>query len=452
MIIKTLTFGLGEIKGFNIKNKELFQLDDDKKKNIYTEIIKSFRDFARLCNYTTALLYTNKILKVPPERMGYNKGYKPIYKNFKFESHLSSKIRNQAWGIAKSHFSGEHGIDLMVKGETVLPTHRSDGTHPIYFHQDAVKLHYENNCFYIIFNIFEKDWAKKENLPSWIAFRINLKKRDKTGGQQLQNVTENVWQKGSAQLVRNKRKNGTKYLMHIAVKYTPSPYKYLSKNTVMGIDLGVNVPAAIHIRIDNEPQKWARCIGNGRMMLNARNVYRIEIKRLLQGLKNKDSPIEGPSREAALNKLRDLRKKEKRVMKTASQKIASAIAEQAKRNGAGTWQLEDLSLLSLKDGKPWLTRNWAPGMLIDAIKWQADQMGVDFITIPPQYTSQRCSCCGYINSDNRPKKQKGAAFFECTNSLCGYKDHADKNAARNLSTIGIDTIILSKIKIDDTTP
>lgn len=451
MIIKTLTFGLGELKGYDLKNKKLIPLDGNKKKSIYTEIIKSFKDFARLCNYTIALFYINKILKKPLENLGYNKGYKPILENFEFESHLNGKVLSQAWGLANSHFSGEHGKRLMAKGETVLPTHRSDGTHPIYFRSDAVYLHCENNYYYIVYNIFADSWAKNENLPSWIAFRINLKKRDNTGGQQLKNIFENVWQKGSAQLVRNKRKNGTKYLMHIAVKYTPNPHKHLLEDTVMGIDLGVNVPAAIHIRTENEPQKWARCIGNGRMMINARDIYRIEIKRLLRGLKGKDSPLQGPSREAALNKLRDLRTKEKRVMRTASQKIASAIADIAKRNGAGTWQLEDLSLLSLKDGKPWLAKNWAPGMLIDAIKWQAIQMDVDLKMIPPQYTSQMCSCCGYINSDNRPKKQKGAAFFECTNGLCGYKDHADKNAARNLSTIGIDKIILSKIKIDGAT-
>ena len=71
------------------------------------------------------------------------------------------------------------------------------------------------------------------------------------------------------------------------------PYKEITEKTVMGIDLGVNTPAAIHFRTDGKPNKWAMCIGNGRMMLHARGVVRREIVRLLRGLKRKDSPIQG---------------------------------------------------------------------------------------------------------------------------------------------------------------
>jgi len=125
-------------------------------------------------------------------------------------------------------------------------------------------------------------------------------------------------------------------------------------------------------------------------------------------------------------------------MKTACQKVAARLADVALRNGAGTWQVESLSS-SIKDEEPWLARNWAPGMLMDAVRWQAKQVGANLVFVDPAYTSQRCAKCGHIASENRPKGKKGQAVFQCV--VCGNKDNADKNAARNLSMVGIEDLI-----------
>ena len=47
--------------------------------------------------------------------------------------------------------------------------------------------------------------------------------------------------------------------------------------------------------------------------------------------------------------------------------------------------------------------------------------------VPPAYTSQRCSACGYVARDNRESQ----AVFRCT--ACGYACNADVNAARNIA-------------------
>jgi putative transposase len=47
--------------------------------------------------------------------------------------------------------------------------------------------------------------------------------------------------------------------------------------------------------------------------------------------------------------------------------------------------------------------------------------------IPPAYTSQRCSECGHVAADSRESQ----ALFRCT--ACGYTEHADVNAAKNLA-------------------
>jgi putative transposase len=52
------------------------------------------------------------------------------------------------------------------------------------------------------------------------------------------------------------------------------------------------------------------------------------------------------------------------------------------------------------------------------------------IAVPPQHTSQRCSCCGHVSRDNRTTQAK----FECVE--CGHSENADINASRNILAAG----------------
>lgn len=441
-LTKTLTFGLGTMFGFDKAKGGLITLDDESRKKTYETLRNCFYDFAKLCNYTTSLYYAQRILRSDLKQMGYSTGYSEILEKMNLDTPLSSQVLNQAYTLANAHFHGEHGKGLMGRGDRVLSTHKANGTHPIYFHKSGSELKIIEDKYYICYDVFSRKWASANGLPWWIAFEIKIKPRDKTGKGQLDKVLEGSWQKGSVQIARNERLGGRKYLARISVKYTPDPYKILSDETIMGIDLGVNVPAVIHFRINGEPLNWEIAIGRGRDMLMARRIVSGEIKRIVQGLRKKDSLVTGPARRAASEKLKELRKQERRIMKTASQRIAAAIADQAKRNGAGVWQMEALDK-SIKVERPFLARYWAPGMLVDAIKWQASQLNVKLSFINPYKTSQRCSKCGHIDKMNRPKGKKKASYFECVS--CGYKNDADKNAARNISTVGIENIISSKM-------
>lgn len=56
--------------------------------------------------------------------------------------------------------------------------------------------------------------------------------------------------------------------------------------------------------------------------------------------------------------------------------------------------------------------------------------GGEVLAIPPHYTSQRCSCCGHVEKENRITKAK----FACLS--CGYETNADLNAAHNILAAG----------------
>ena len=47
--------------------------------------------------------------------------------------------------------------------------------------------------------------------------------------------------------------------------------------------------------------------------------------------------------------------------------------------------------------------------------------------VSPALTSQRCSVCGRVDARSRESQ----AVFRCT--ACGFADHADVNAARNIA-------------------
>jgi len=452
-VVKTLTVQLGKVRGWDNRAnaKKIIALEDEVQHRVYKELPRISEDFGRLCNMMLAREYSRRILGVKKDDEDAEK-YEPRKRYTKYVDKLKSGrmingvILSQSYRYTNSHFAGEHGKELMARGSRQLSTHRTDGTHPIPFMDSGVRLEKDEEGYWLCLNVFSGEWSGENGVPAWLAFPIKIKPRDKTMAQQLQRVILTEWKLKTAQLQKNPRAGGgRKWLGGIVVEYTPDPWKKFDPGTVMGIDLGVNVPAVVHIRDNGTPCPWATGVGDGRSMLNTRGIVRGEIVRLIRALKRKPSLLQGPARDATLSRLRDLRKKETRILKTAAQKIAAQILEIARRNGAGTWQMEQLSA-GLKEDKPWLSRNWAPGVVKDAVRWQAQQAGAELVFVDPAYTSQRCSKCGHIDRANRPKGKKGAAHFECVK--CGYSDHADKNAARNVSTPGIAEIIAKKIGAD----
>lgn len=56
------------------------------------------------------------------------------------------------------------------------------------------------------------------------------------------------------------------------------------------------------------------------------------------------------------------------------------------------------------------------------------EFGIESTQVGSAFTSQTCSCCGYVDKRNR----RTQAQFECL--WCGNKTHADVNASRNIGS------------------
>ncbi|MEO3892736.1 transposase, partial [Nonomuraea sp. B5E05] len=73
---------------------------------------------------------------------------------------------------------------------------------------------------------------------------------------------------------------------------------------------------------------------------------------------------------------------------------------------------------------------WSFHRLGSFISYKAARAGVAVIHVDPSYTSQQCSACGHVDRRNRPDQET----FSCTS--CGFAEHADVNAARNIASRG----------------
>jgi putative transposase len=137
--------------------------------------------------------------------------------------------------------------------------------------------------------------------------------------------------------------------------------------------------------------------------------------------------------KSAKRLLRKRSRKETRFAADVNHVIAKRIVTEAQRTGRGI-ALEDLTgiraRVRLRKPQRVTLHSWAFAQLGRYIAYKALMAGVAVLYVDPAYTSQTCSSCGHVSKKNRPDQ----ATFRCTS--CGFAEHADVNAARNIAARG----------------
>lgn len=90
-------------------------------------------------------------------------------------------------------------------------------------------------------------------------------------------------------------------------------------------------------------------------------------------------------------------------------------------------------LVKTKMAKSVLDAGWY--MLKTQLEYKCAHAGGIFMEVNEAYTTQTCSCCGYITT-NSPKGRSGLRIREWTCSECGVTHDRDVNAARNILALG----------------
>ncbi|MFF3441673.1 RNA-guided endonuclease InsQ/TnpB family protein [Streptosporangium sp. NPDC002721] len=133
--------------------------------------------------------------------------------------------------------------------------------------------------------------------------------------------------------------------------------------------------------------------------------------------------------------LKRRRRKESRFARDLNHRISKSIVTEAARTGQGI-ALEDLQ--GIRDRvrlcKPQRVtlHSWSFHQLGRFVAYKARRAGVAVVYVDPAYTSQECSACGHVDKRNRPDQET----FSCTS--CGFAEHADVNAARNIASRAVE--------------
>lgn len=228
----------------------------------------------------------------------------------------------------------------------------------------------------------------------------------------------------------------------------PKKIKELDENTVVGVDLGLAVPAMCAL---NNNVFDRESIGSADDFLEIRKKIRNQRRRLQENLKKASG---GHGRRKKLKALDRFSKYEKHWVQSYNHYVSKSVVDFALKNNAKYINIENLQGNN-ENKNNFILSNWSYYQLQQYITYKAEKYGIEVRKINPCYTSQVCSVCGNWHPENRPKGDKGQAYFECHNEECAshskkapyqYGINADFNAARN---IAMSTLFMESGKVTE---
>lgn len=206
----------------------------------------------------------------------------------------------------------------------------------------------------------------------------------------------------------------------------PKEIKEFDENKVVGVDLGIAIPAMCALNTNSYSRK---SIGSADDFLRVRTKIRAQRRRLQKSLNQTSS---GHGRNKKLRALDKFSKYEKHWVQNYNHYVSKQVVDFAIKNNAKYINLEDLEGYGEKEKNKFILNNWSYYELQQYIAYKAEKYGIEVRKINPYHTSQVCSCCGHWESGQRVNQKT----FICKNPECekfGEEVNADFNAARNIA-------------------
>lgn len=215
----------------------------------------------------------------------------------------------------------------------------------------------------------------------------------------------------------------------------------LDPNKILGVDLGINIPAMCAVSNSFETLS----VGNRSEIERFEREVRAKRRELQKSCVWASDGARGHGTKRRTKRLEQIGSRIANFKNTKNHCYSRAIVDFALKNQCGTIQLEDLSGIASNEV---LLKQWTYFDLQQKITNKAAEHGIKVIQVSPAYTSQRCNQCGFIHkgmekADYRATQDK----FECAN--CGHKANADVNAAKNIAMVGIEKIIKEQLHVQE---
>lgn len=230
--------------------------------------------------------------------------------------------------------------------------------------------------------------------------------------QQVHLSCEGIVYAGVPGILRIKKKRG-KWVADVALTMEkPLPTE---EDGVMGVDLGVKVPAVTYVA-----GQGTRFFGNGRYQRFMRRRFYARRKKLQKAKKTRA--------------VRKSQGKEARWMKTINHQLSRQMVNHAKEQGVGTIRVETLAGIRQETARTSRRANarknnrmmatWSFYQLTQFLTYKAERLGMKVEQVDPAYTSQECpACCARNKAQDRT--------YVCVE--CGWMGHRDNVGAINVS-------------------
>ena len=302
----------------------------------------------------------------------------------------------------------------MCKGERSITNYKR--TNPLltrgrdlrFFHEYENYDEFLDKLYSTELNIYVK-WVNK------IVFKVILGNPHRS--HELRSVIQNIFEENYFVQGSSIEVDGKEIILNLSLSI-PKQKIQLDENTVVGVDLGVAIPAVCGLNNNNYIRQ---SIGSKDDFLRVRTQLQAQRRRLQKSLATTSG---GHGRKKKLKPLERLSNRERNFVKTYNHYVSKNVVDFAVKNKAKYINVEDLSGF---DSSQFILRNWSFYELQQFITYKASKYGIEVRKINPYHTSQTCSCCGHWEEGQRIDQ----AHFKC--KACGVELNADFNASRNIA-------------------
>jgi IS605 OrfB family transposase len=434
-VVKTLKLELVDVLNYEPPpKKDGEEYTEKEKKRMFRKELRNLQKrIAQTSNYIMREYFLWELKRIEASKNG-------IILNEKEE--LGTTLQNKGYRIATETLKGLNTRNIsaltswlwenwrkykkkVFNGSMSLPSYGLK--QPIHIIKENYKIMpYKNNNEYIVEITFLSPSEGRNRTLKFVTVR-----QDKYRQNIINKILSGEYRQGSAQLILennpNKNLSAQKIFFHFNYEFVPQVKEELS-DKILGLDLGLKNVVVMQV-YDPQQGKFEdldenECMIDGTELVIYKNKIEALRKKANKATKWKGQGNTGHGRKKRTKNALNIGHKIKNSKSTYNYKLAKYIIDFALKYQCKYIKMEKLTRHGFSDT---LLQNWAFNDLQNKIKNKAKENGIEVLFVEPQYTSQQCSKCGYIDKENRETRDN----FKC--KKCGFEIDADINAARNIA-------------------
>jgi len=300
----------------------------------------------------------------------------------------------------------------------------------------------EKNYYNIDILLISQSYAKELGRKG-TAFKLALGVKRDYQKAIVDRVMSGEYKLSMSKITRCDRKK--KWYLNLAYTFEPEK-KVLDENKIMGVDVGVNIPAYLAVSDDSY---YRQPVGSIDEIRGFQKQIESRTRSMQRQRKYCGEGSIGHGVKTRIKPLEKLSGKIKRFKDDKNHNWSRYIVNEAIKNNCGVIQMEDLAGISESN---LFLKTWTYYDLQEKIRYKAEEVGIKVIKIKPNHTSARCVKCGHIHdSKNKEAWRPTQDQFKCVKCDWGHKFfvNADWNAAKNIATKDIEKIITDRKKAQE---